>query len=64
MKYWKKSNGECGTMDDDGFVPDSVEVSKTEYDNFVASQPIIESVEEIVEFEDLDSGKKYRMKRI
>lgn len=64
MKFWKKSNGDCGTMDDMGFVPDSVEITKAKYDIFVSSQPIIEQVDEIVEYEDMNTGKKYRMKRI
>lgn len=37
MKYWKKSNGDCGTMDSDGHVPDSVEIMKAEYDRWVTS---------------------------
>lgn len=36
MKYWKKSNGECGTVDDGGYVPDSIEISKAEYDESTA----------------------------
>ncbi len=43
MKYWKgtgQKNGQCGTMNDDGYVPDSIECGKAEYDTWVASQPI------------------------
>ena len=36
MKFWKRS-GEYGTMDDDGFVPNSIEITKIEYDEFMAS---------------------------
>lgn len=64
MKYWKKSNNDCGAMDDDGFVPDSVEITKAEYDLYVASLPIVEHVDEIVEYEDMNTGKKYRMRKI
>lgn len=35
MKYWKKSNGDCGTVDDEGTVPDSVEISKDQYDEYI-----------------------------
>ena len=40
MKYWKK-NDAVGTMNDNGFVPDSQEATKEEYDNFVLSQKIL-----------------------
>lgn len=38
MKYWKKSNGEIGTKDDDAIVPDSVDVSESEYIAFANQQ--------------------------
>lgn len=44
MKLWKgigKKAGHFGTMDDDGFVPDSVSCTQQEYDVYVAAQPVI-----------------------
>lgn len=41
MKYWKNSKNEYGTMNDDGFVPDSIEVSKTEYESHTLKPSII-----------------------
>ena len=41
MKFWKKSSGDCGTMDDDGFVPDSVEITKDEYEEWLANIVIL-----------------------
>ena len=41
MKYWKKSNGDCGTVGDAGLVPDSVEITKAEYDEWVESIVIL-----------------------
>ncbi|MDE1863673.1 MAG: hypothetical protein KGI33_12295 [Thaumarchaeota archaeon] len=37
MKYWKKE-GNVGTMDDDGYVPDSTEATKKEYDDYVQAR--------------------------
>lgn len=39
MRYWINQLGECGTMDDDGFVPGSADISKEAYDEYVASLP-------------------------
>lgn len=64
MKYWKKLNEDCGTMDDNGFVPDSVEITKLEYDNFVASLSVVEYVEEIVEYEDIETGKIMKLRKV
>lgn len=69
MKYWKGIIGTpkqdmCGTMGDNGCVPDSVEIGEVIYDEFVAAQPIIEPVNENVEFEDIESGKKYIMRKV
>ena len=44
MKYWKKQNGEHGTMDNNGHVPDSEEATKEEYDAFVASLPVVPEI--------------------
>ena len=63
MKYWKKSNGDCGTMDNNGFVPNSINITKDEYDVWVESQPVIEPIEEILEFEDINTGKIYKLKK-
>ena len=46
MKYWKgkpetNKEGEYGTMDNNGFVPDSFEVTKEEYDEYVSSKPVL-----------------------
>lgn len=47
IKYWKKSNGDCGTVDDTGYVPDSVGITKAEYDEWVASIIVLpEQIEE------------------
>ena len=36
MRYWKRGLI-CGTMDDNGHVPDSIEVAKVVYDVYVES---------------------------
>lgn len=46
MRYWKGKpgtikEGQCGTFDDDGSVPDSDEIEQIEYNNWVAAQPNI-----------------------
>lgn len=64
MKYWKKVNGECGTMDNDGYVPGSVEITVIEYSEYVAAQPVIIPEAEIIEYEDVDTEKRYRFRRI
>ena len=64
MKYWKNGAGDCGTVDIDGYVPGSVEISKAEYDQYVADQPVVQEVAAVVEFECVDTGKRYRMRRI
>jgi hypothetical protein len=43
-KYWRGNGskiGMCGSMDDDGFVPDSDEISKEEYQAWVNAQPVV-----------------------
>jgi len=54
MKYWKKSNGRCGMMDNDGYVPNSIEIKKFEYDIYVSSLPKIEyeksDIEKLIEW--------------
>ena len=56
MKYWRKSSGDCGTMDDDGYVPDSVQVPKSEYDSFVASLPVVPEIDHKDKFSKLLSA--------
>ncbi len=56
MKYWKKSNGDCGTMDNDGFVPDSEEATKAEYDAYIASLPVVPEIDHKDEFSKLLSA--------
>lgn len=53
MKYWKGNTGspkqgQFGTMNDDGFVPDSVGCTKAEYDAYVASLPVIPAPKDYV----------------
>lgn len=67
MKYWENDKKECGTMDDadtvypTGFRP----TSKKEYDNYVESMVApIDTNYNVFEFEDIESRKTYRMKRI
>ena len=60
MKYWKKSNGDCGTMDDTGYVPGSVQVPKSEYDTFVARIPDPLPINKIIELEDVETGERRR----
>lgn len=64
MKYWKKSNGDCGTIDDNGYVPDSIEILEVEYSAWIKSLPVVDCPAVIIEFKDIESGKTYRMKRI
>jgi hypothetical protein len=45
MKYWKgntgtNKEGQCGTHADDDFVPDSTEITGTEYEAWIASLPV------------------------
>lgn len=56
MKYWKKSNGVCGTMDDNGYVPDSVEIMESEYNAFVASLPVVPEIDHKDKFSKLLSA--------
>jgi len=64
MRYWKKSTGSCGTIYDDGYVPNSVEIEKSEYDAYVNSIPIIMQPDEIIEYEDMETGKIHVFKKI
>ena len=52
MRFWKGTGpkaGQCGTMDDDGKVPDSSECSKTQYTHWLSLQPIPQKVESDIE---------------
>ncbi|MCK5216610.1 MAG: hypothetical protein KAJ93_02415 [Methanosarcinales archaeon] len=64
MKYFKKDNGDCGTMDDDGYVPGSTEITKSEYDDYVSNLPAVSIEEPIVEYEDVDTGKILKLRKI
>lgn len=41
MKYWRRGTKEAGTMDDDGFVPDSTQCTEQEYLDYITSFPIV-----------------------
>lgn len=64
MKYWKKNNGDCGTRDGKDIVPDSVDITKGEYDAFVATIPESEPIDDFVEYENVDTGEILRLRRI
>lgn len=52
MRYWKGTGpkaGQCGTMNDNGHVPDSIPASKETYEHWVAIQPIPQKVETDIE---------------
>lgn len=54
MKYWRKLNGDCGTMDDDGYVPDSIQITKHGYDEHIALIPVVKKsksdIQKIIEY--------------
>jgi len=63
MKYWKGKSGTlkdgyCGTMNDNGFVPDSVEISEQEYLDWVGSQSVPEAVDYKTEYGKLVTGSE------
>ena len=64
MKYWKNKKGECGTMNDNGSVPESIEITKEEYNTYVSNIPIQAIVVPIIEYENVDTGEKIRLKKI
>lgn len=64
MKYWKKTNGDCGTRGNNDIVPDSVDIQKKEYDTYVASIPEPEPIDDVVEYENVDTGDTLRLRRI
>lgn len=51
-------------MGDDGFVPDSIEVTETEYKAYVNSLPIIITPDDIIEYEDMETGIIHVFKKI
>ena len=55
-EYWKKSNGDCGTVDEGGHVPDSVKITKLEYDAYVASLPVVPVIDHKDKFSKLLSA--------
>lgn len=69
IKYWQGINGtvkegQCGTMSGNGLVPDSIEITKAEYDQHVADLPVIIPVYEIIKYKDVDTGKIYRLQKV
>ena len=58
MKFWKKSNGVCGTMNDNGHVPDSVDITEQEYLDWVASQPVPKIIKQKAEFATMKSDSE------
>ena len=69
MKYWCGLNGtakegQCGTMSDHGFVPDTIQISKKTYDQYVLEQPILIQVTPVISYIDVDTGITYRLQRI
>lgn len=47
MKFWKgiigtEKEGLCGTMDNDGFVPHSIEIDESKYLNYIKNLPTLE----------------------
>jgi len=65
MKFWKNNKGDCGTMDDNAIFPIGfVKATKVEYDHYVKSLHISEPKITVYEFEDIDTGKKYNVRRV
>ena len=63
MKYWKGKEGtekfgQCGTMNDDDFVPDSFECSKGEYEVWQASLPIPPVKRQILKLKNTETGEE------
>ena len=61
MKFWKgltgtSKAGRFGSMDDDGYVPDSVEIPEQEYLDWVASLPVVSEIDHKNEFSKLLSA--------
>lgn len=63
MKYWKRG-GACGTMDNNGYVPNSTEITKEAYDNYVSNVPVVSIEEPVVEYEDVDTGNIIKLRKI
>jgi len=49
MKYWMRSITEFGTMNDDGFVPNSTIITKYRWNGLTAALPVIEYKESDME---------------
>lgn len=64
MKYWKKSNGDCGTRGKNDVVPDSIDITKVEYDSFVAKIPKEKPIDDFVKYENVDTGEILKLRRI
>ena len=54
MKFWKRDNNSFGTMDDDGHVPDSIEISEIEYnehvDNIIQPQIPKSDMQKVIDY--------------
>lgn len=55
MKYWKGKPGtnkenQYGTMDNNGYVPNSIVISKFQYEQYINSLPIIPIINKKIEF--------------
>lgn len=64
MKYWKKISGDCGTRSNNDVVPESVDITKAEYEAFVKKMPKEEPVSNVAEYENVDTGEILRLRRI
>lgn len=55
MKYWKGKigtvkEGQFGTMDNNGYVPDSITINKFQYEQYINSLPIIPIIDKKIEY--------------
>lgn len=64
MKFWQRPNGDCGTRDDDGYVPNSLEITEAKYRAWVNAIPIVLEPFKIIEFEDMETGQIHKFKQI
>jgi hypothetical protein len=58
MKFWKKESGECGTMDDNGYVPDSEGITEEIYQEWISSQPVAKEVDHKSQYSVLESDSE------
>lgn len=55
MKYWKGKTGtnkenQYGTMDNNGYVPDSITINKYQYEQYINSLSIIPTIDKKIEY--------------